>query len=185
MAAVTTSPTAPEHIGVIAQMAASHPSGAATGFQASTFGFGAVVTTATRWGPDTAACTTSEDWNHCDRNFAAEFASRESVTGFSDTAGPWTSGLGYGVVFLVCHNKSCAGCVVSILAAGMEGGEHYDFSLCGSGASPGGKRRLIRGGGSAAQISNGTGLQDPGGGKARLTASRDTAYTPIGSRMFG
>ena len=42
---------------------------------------------------------------------------------------------------------------------------------------PGGKRRLIRGGGSAARIINGTGAQDPGGGEVRLTDSRDTAVT--------
>ena len=77
---------------------------------------------------------------------------------------------------------SCAGCVVSFLAAGMEGGEggeriRYDLSPCGSGALPGGKRRLIRGGGSATRISNGTGPQDPGDGEVRLTASRDTAMT--------
>ena len=40
---------------------------------------------------------------------------------------------------------SCAGCVMSFLDAGMEGGEGgericYDLSPCGSRASPGGKR---------------------------------------------
>ena len=77
---------------------------------------------------------------------------------------------------------SYTGCVVSFLAAGMESREgreriHYDLSPCDSGASPGGKRRLIWGGGSAARISNETGPQDPGGGEARLTASQDTAVT--------
>ena len=91
-------------------------------------------------------------------------------------------------MFLVWQNRpwgdpmSCTGCVVSFLAIGMEGGEggeriHYDLSQCGSGASPGGKRRLIRGGGSAAQTSNGTGPQDPGAGEARLTTSRYPAVT--------
>ena len=58
----------------------------------------------------------------------------------------------------------------------MEGREgrpqlHYDLSSCGSGASPGGKRRLIRGGGSTAWISNYIIPQDPGGGEAQLTIS--------------
>ena len=38
-----------------------------------------------------------------------------------------------------------------------------------------GKRRLIRGGGSTARISDGTRPQDPGGGEAQLTASQDVA----------
>ena len=45
----------------------------------------------------------------------------------------------------------------------------------GSGASPGGKRRLIRGGGSTGRISNDVRPQDPGGGEAQLTFSRDVA----------
>ena len=49
-------------------------------------------------------------WNSCYNGYwvglAAEFASCESVTGFSDTAGPRTSGLDYGVVFLVWQNRS-------------------------------------------------------------------------------
>ena len=62
----------------------------------------------------------------------------------------------------------------------MEGGEgrpwlFYDLFSCGSGASPGGKRRLIWGVGSTAQISNYTRPQDPGGGEAQLTFSRDIA----------
>ena len=151
MAAVTTLPTAPEQWGIIARTAASHLSGAAAASQTSTVGFVTVVTTATGWGPDTTACPTSPDWNHCYANFAAEFASREPVPGFSDRAGPRTSGLGYGAVFLVWQNRSwgdlmsCAG-VVSVLAAGMEGGEggeqiRYDLFSCGSGALPGGKKR--------------------------------------------
>ena len=46
-----------------------------------------------------------QDWNHCNRNFAAKFASCESVPGFSDTAGPRTSGLDYGAVFLVWQDR--------------------------------------------------------------------------------
>ena len=66
-------------------------------------------------------------------------------------------------------------CIVSFLGAEMESGEgreqlFYDLSPC-----VGGKRRLIRGGGSAARISIGTGPHDPGGGEAQLTASWDTA----------
>ena len=101
---------------------------------------------------------------------------------------PRTPGLDCSSMFLVWKNRSwgdpmsCTGCVVSFLAAGMEGGEgreqiHYDLSPCGSGEPPGGKRRMIRGGGSAARISNGTGPQDPGGGEAWLTAPQDTAVT--------
>ena len=67
----------------------------------------------------------------------------------------------------------------------MESGEggkrlRYDIHPSGSGTSSGGKRRLIQGGGSAAQISNGTRPQDPGGGEAQLTSSRDmTVVRPV------
>ena len=62
----------------------------------------------------------------------------------------------------------------------MEGGKGrlwlcYELSSRGSGASPGEKRRLIRGGWSTARISNDTRPQDPGGGEAQLTISRDMA----------
>ena len=62
----------------------------------------------------------------------------------------------------------------------MDGGEGWrqlchDLTSSGSRTSLGGKRRLIRGGGSAAQISNGIRSQDPGGGEVRLTSSRDEA----------
>ena len=84
-------------------------------------------------GGDTATCPTSEDWNHCNRSFPEKFASCESVLRFSDTAGPQTLGLDYGVVFLVWQNRpwgdpmSYAGCVVSFLAAGSgEGGSLAD-----------------------------------------------------------
>ena len=70
---------------------------------------------------------------------------------------------------------------IAIYVAGMVGGEggrqiRYDIPPSGSGASPGGIRKLIRGGGSAARISNRTLPQDPGGGEAQLlTSSRDMA----------
>ena len=101
-------------------------------------------------------------------DFTAEFASGQSVPEFAGTAGHRTSGLDCCVVFLVWknvswgHQMSYTGRYVSLLAAGMEGREGrericYDLSSCDGGAPPGGKRRLIRGGGSAARISNGTG----------------------------
>ena len=202
VAAVTTSPTVPEQLEPLLRRLLPTP--VVPPPPPPPTRFGAIVSTATGWGPDTAACPTSEDWNHCDRNFAAKFASRESVPGFSDTAGPQTSGLGYGAGFLVWQNRSwgdpmsCAGCVISFLAAGMEGGEggeriRYDLSLspCGSGALLGRKRRLIRGGGSAAWISNGTRPQDPGGGEARRGSLLPgtwpclNLHPPIGSRTFG
>ena len=80
-------------------------------------------------GGDTAACTTGENWSHGDGNFAAKFDLCESVPGLSDTAGPRIPGLDCGAVFLVWKNGSwgdpvsCAGCAVSFLADGMEGGE--------------------------------------------------------------
>ena len=54
---------------------------------------------------------------------------------------------------------------VPLLAARMEGREGrericYDLSSCDGGVPPGGKRQLIRGGGSAARFSNGTGPQN-------------------------
>ena len=62
---------------------------------------------------------------------------------------------------------------------GMVGGEgerqiRYDIPPSDSGALPGEKRRLIQGGWSA-RISNRTRPQDPGGGEAQLTSSRDMA----------
>ena len=69
-------------------MAASHLSGDATASQTGTFGFRTVATTATGWGPDTAACPTSQDLNHCDRNFTAEFASHESIPDSRTQQGP-------------------------------------------------------------------------------------------------
>ena len=51
----------------------------------------------------------------------------------------------------------------------------YDLPSGGSGTSPGGKRRLIRGGGSTARISNDVRPQDHGGGEAQLTFSWDVA----------
>ena len=63
----------------------------------------------------------------------------------------------------------------------------------GSGASPSGKRKLIRGGGLAARISNITQPQDPGGGEAQLThllgygrgATGVTTYITAGSLTIG
>ena len=66
------------------------------------------------------------------------------------------------VLHWMCHFLSC--CRERI---------HYDLSSCGSGTSPGSKRQLIRGWGSAARISNGTGPQDPSGGETQLTAPRE------------
>ena len=76
----------------------------------------------------------------------------------------------------------------------MDGGEGWrqlchELTPSGSGTSLGGKRRLIRGGGSAARISNGIRPQDPGGGEVRLTSSRDEAVArpvlePAGSRSI-
>ena len=69
---------------------------------------------------------------------------------------------------------------VPVYVAGMEGGEGRPW-LCddlpsgGSGASLSRKRRLIRGGGSTAQISNDVRPQDPSGGEAQLTFSRDVS----------
>ena len=72
---------------------------------------------------------------------------------------------------------------------GREGGRRLcdDLTPTGCGTSPGGKRRLIRGGGSAARISNVIRPQDPGGGEVQLTSSRDEAVEcpvlrPVGSR---
>ena len=67
---------------------------------------------------------------------------------------------------------------MSAYFAGMDGGES-GRQLCdslapgGSGTLPGGKRRLIRGGGSASRISNGLRPQDPSGGEGWLISSRD------------
>ena len=88
-----------------------------------------------------------EDCNHYNGDFAAKFASCQSVLEFANTA-----------VFLVWKNRSWGdpmsynGCVISFLAAVMEGGEgreqiRDDLSSCGSGAPPGGKWQLVRGGG--------------------------------------
>ena len=59
---------------------------------------------------------------------------------------------------------------ISIYVARMDGGEdgrqlRHELAPNDRGASPGGKRNLIRGGGSAARISNGTRPQDPGAGR--------------------
>ena len=69
---------------------------------------------------------------------------------------------------------------IPFYAAGMVSGENgrqlcIDLTPSGRRTSLGGKRRLIRGGGSAAQISNGTRPQDPGGGEVQLTSFRDVA----------
>ena len=48
----------------------------------------------------------------------------------------------------------------------------YDIPPGGSGASPGGKRKLIRREGSAARISDRTRPQDPGGREAQHASSR-------------
>ena len=56
---------------------------------------------ATSGGPDTEACPTSKNWDYCCQDFAAELVSRDS--GFADTAGSHTSGLGYGSVLLIWH----------------------------------------------------------------------------------
>ena len=101
------------------------------------------------------------------------------------TAGCRKPGLDCCVVFFVWkpgpwgHQMSHIGHYVPLLAAGMEGREGreqicYDLPSCSGGAPLGGKRRLIRGGGSASRISNGTGPQNPGGGgETWLTASRE------------
>ena len=51
----------------------------------------------------------------------------------------------------------------------------HDLAPGGCRTSPVGKRGLIRGGGSTARISNGTGPQDPGGGAMHLTFPRGMA----------
>ena len=60
---------------------------------------------------------------------------------------------------------------------GREGGRQLcnDLTPSGNRTSPGGKGRLIRGGGSAARISNGIRPQDPGGGEVQLTYFRNVA----------
>ena len=79
------------------------------------------------------------------------------------------------VVFLVRHTGSWGlpmshlRCYLSFPAAGMEGREDgerlcYAFSSGDGGVPPGGKRQLIRGGGSTARISNGTRPQNSGDG---------------------
>ena len=65
---------------------------------------------------------------------------------------------------------------IPLHVAGMVGGEcgrhlHNDLATCGSGRPPGGKRQLIREGGSAARISNELGPPDCSGG-VRLTTAR-------------
>ena len=69
-----------------------------------TFGVGTIATAATERGPDSAACPTSEDWNHCNGDFAAKFASCMSVSRFADTAGPRALGLDCSVVFFCVEN---------------------------------------------------------------------------------
>ena len=75
---------------------------------------------------------------------------------------------------------------VPVYVAGLDGGEGrpwlcHDLPSGGSGTSPGGKRRLIRGGGgeSTAQISNDVRPQDPGGGEAQLTSRDVTGEWPV------
>ena len=50
---------------------------------------------------------------------------------------------------------------------------HYDFTQCGSEASSGGERSLIREEGFVTRISSNIQPQDPGGGAARLAAPRE------------
>ena len=89
-------------VGDFAQTTASHPGDTATASQTGTFRFGTVATTVTGeggGGEDSEACPTSQDWEHCYQNFAAEFSSCESGSGFADTAGPRASGLATVVCF--------------------------------------------------------------------------------------
>ena len=75
-----------------------------------------------------------------------------------------------------------------IYVTGKDAGESgqklcYDLAPLGSGTSPGGIRNLIRGGGSAARIRNGTRPQDRGGGEKQLTSIRDVASATAGTTV--
>ena len=80
-------------------------------------------------GPDSVACPVSEDWNYCNGDIAAKFASHQSIPEFANTTGPRMPGLDCGALFLVWKNRSWGdpmsytGCVISFLAARMENRE--------------------------------------------------------------
>ena len=104
--------------------------------------------------------------------------------GSADSAEHLASGLVFGV--FVWQVRSWRDAVpgiergIPVYVAGLEGREGrpwlcYDLPSGGSRASLGGKRRLLRGGGSTARISNDVKPQDPGGGEEQLTFSRDVA----------
>ena len=165
-------------VGDFAQMAASHPGGTATTSQTGTFRFGTVVTTATGGGGGGGErAQTPKPAPPVKTGITAIETLLQNLLPVSP-AQCIRIGLRWCVSRVANQVMSCTECGISIYVEGMEGGEGgtricYDFFSRDSGSSPGGKRRLIWGGGSAARISNGTGPQDPGGGEAQLTTSRD------------
>ena len=105
-------------------------------------------------------------------DFAAGPASGDSGPGLAGATGFHTSGLGYGGMFLLWQGETWSGQVsrterdICFHVAGMDGGEGgrqlcNDLTPSGRGTSLDGKRRLIRGGGSATRISNETRPHDP------------------------
>ena len=138
--------------------------------------------TPTAWSAGTDADTDAPDWDYQNGNLAAAPASGNAGSGHAVATESGSQGLDYDSVFFLWQTGPRGGQVpgiglnIPVYVIGMVDGEggrqlHDDVATHRSGMPPGGKRRLIWGGGSAAWINNEFRPPDTGGG-VRLTASR-------------